>query len=98
MEQGVTRRADHRKGFARVEKDLPVGADQTGAKTDARTMSLADAPKTHHESHGAFRYVRLIGVEDDARIADRGRLERVLVSERGAQQEPALLTQVFFRV
>src|SRR5664280_1568346 len=98
VKQAVTRRAVSDYRLARVEGDLPVGADETGAKTDARTMSLTDAAITHHESHGAFGYVRLIRVHDDAGVAYRGGFERILVREGGTEEEPALFTEVLFRV
>ena len=75
VEDAVARRADHRIRSAVVQRDLAVGGDETGAKTDARSMSFADPAKTHHESHRAVGHVGLIGVHDDAGIAHRGGLK-----------------------
>ena len=86
------------KGSRGSRRDLAVGADESGAKTDAGAVAFADAAKTHDESHGAVGHVGLIGVHDDAGVADRGGLERVLVREGGAEQQPTLFAQVLLRV
>src|ERR1039458_6255955 len=98
VEYAIARRTDHWIRLARVERDFPVGTDESAAKTNTRTMTLAHTAKTHHEAPGSFGNARLVGVRHDAGITDCGRLERVLVRERGAEEEPTLLAQVFLRV
>ena len=80
----------HQDGPGIVEADLPAGADDAGAELDAGEVSLADGPQAHHEAGLPGRQAVLVGVEDDRRVAQRRRFDRVLVGEVGADEQPAL--------
>ncbi len=49
-------------------------------------MTFADSTKAQDKAKAAVRYSGLIRMRHDARIEQRGRLERILVEEIGAHQ------------
>jgi len=81
MEDAVARRSDHREGLALVERDVTFRRHETGAKTNARPVTFPDRTETEDEADRSDGHVGLVGVCHHARIADRGRLERVFVRE-----------------
>ena len=50
-------------------------------------MALADRPDAHHEAQAARRRAGLVGMGDDARVAQRRTLDGVLAGERRAEQQ-----------
>src|SRR4029077_5693615 len=49
-------------------------------------MPFSNRTQAQYEASSALRRAGLIGVSDDARIEQRGRLERILVEEIGTHQ------------
>ena len=84
---------DHRIGLARaIEGDRAVGADAVRCET----RCWSDVPRRPRENSSRSERQPsgtpdLVGVHDHARDCTPRRLERVLVSKGGTQEEPALL-------
>ena len=74
----------------RIELDGSVGIDDTRSELDRRHMSLADGPQTHDEPDSACGDTGLVGCDHDRRVAQRRRLDRVLVREVGADETTTL--------
>ena len=74
----------------RFHFDLAARVDDARAKLDRRDVPLADGPKTQDEALLAWSEALLVGRRHDRRIAERGGLDRVLVGEIGADEQPAL--------
>jgi hypothetical protein len=74
-------RAVQRK-FAGAEVPRPTGSDHRRTERDGRDVTLADRPQRDHDPEGAFGDAGLIGIRDDARVAQGGPLDGVLRGER----------------
>jgi hypothetical protein len=90
VEQTGLHRSQRRERLRLVDRHLAVGADGADPEADGRPVPFADAPERQHEPDPAGRCRRLVGVHDDARVAQGRGLDGELVRERGAEQQPAL--------
>ena len=98
VEDGWLDGCQRREGSGVVDGDSSGCVDRPRAEPDAGPMALADPAHAHDEPEGAERCAGLVGVLDDARVAQRRGLDGVLVSERRPQQQPALRAEVGVRV
>ena len=73
-------------GAAASTRGIAVGVDDAGAEPDRRPVALADRPDAHDEAQTAGRHAGLVGMGDDARVAQRRALDGVLAGERRAEQ------------
>ncbi len=73
-----------------VEPDAGVGIENAGAKLDRRQMSLAHGPQAHDEALRAARETALVRRRHDRRVEQCCGLDRVLVREVGADQQPTI--------
>src|SRR5205085_1305587 len=78
----------HEDGRQRVEGQRALGIDGPGAELDGRDVSLSDGPQAHHESSSPIARIGLIGGWNDGRVEQGGALDRILVGEVGADEEP----------
>ena len=78
----------HEDGRQRVEGQRALGIDGPGAELDGRDVSLSDGPQAHHESSLPIARIGLIGGWNDGRVEQGGALDRILVGEVGADEEP----------
>ena len=69
-----------------VDGDGACRVDNACAEADGGPVALTDAPHAHHEAHPAFGDLALVGVHDDAGVAERCGLDGVLAGERRPQQ------------
>jgi hypothetical protein len=74
----------------RFHFDLAARVDDARAKLDRRDVPLADGPQAQDEALLARGEALLVGRRHDGRIGQRGGLDRVLLREIGADEEPAL--------
>ena len=86
--------AGHRISARLVHHDLAAGVNHARAELDGREVSLADCPQAHDESLFPWIQPGLIGSWDHRRIAEGSRLDGVLLSEVGADEEPAFLGKI----
>ena len=74
-----------RERTRRVDRHRTVRRDRAGAEPDRGAVAFADAAHAHDERRRSV--AALLRMEDHGRVAERGRLDGVLVGERGAEQE-----------
>ena len=84
-------------GPRRSTDTVAVAADHDDAEADRRAVALADLADAEHDAQLTGRQPALVGCRHGARVAHRGRLDRELLGERGAEQQPALLGQLDVR-
>ena len=73
-----------------VDRDGAAPVDDAGAEADGRPVALADLRTLITKRSAPAEHADLVGVGDDARVAQRGGLDGVLVGEGRAEQQPAL--------
>ena len=94
VELDVVHRARGRVGTAGIDRDVRVTIDHDRAEADRRAVPLPDLADAEHGPQLVRCEPVLIGCCDRAGVAHRGRLHRVLLRERRAEQRPALLGQL----
>jgi hypothetical protein len=75
-------------GRERVERQRALGVDGPRPELDRRDVPLTDGPQAHDESSSTLARARLIGRRNDGRIEESRALDRVLVGEVGADEQP----------
>jgi hypothetical protein len=80
---------DHQRPAPVVQPDRLAGPDDRGDEADRGDVPLADLPQADHRAQFAGRQAGLIRVRHHRRVAQRRRLDRVLVAEVRADQRPA---------
>ncbi len=79
---------------AGIDLDLMIGGDYAAAKDDRRHVPLARRTETHNEPHGAGGKIALVVMRDDRRVEQGRRLDRILGSQVGPDQQAAILRKV----
>ena len=64
------------------------GVDRPGPEPDRGPVALADGADAHDEAQAPGGHARLVGVGDDARVAQRRAFDGVLAREGRAEQQP----------
>ena len=70
-----------------IDRGAARCVDDAGAEPDRGAVPFPDGPDAHHESQAACGRARLVGVGDDAGVAQRRAFDGVLAGERRAEQQ-----------
>jgi hypothetical protein len=69
-----------------VHPDLSLPTDHTGAELQAGDVPLPDSPDGKDEAQLVGGEAALVGVRHDGRVENGGRLDRILLGQKGAEQ------------
>ena len=88
----VRPRLDVGAGF--VDAELTGRSQHPGAELHGRQVALADRAQAQDEPEPVRQKARLVGMDDDRRVEEGRRLDRVLVGEPGTHQAAPLVGQL----